>query len=117
MSPESSAIEPFAPYFSRPTAIVLADLTAFAAILRRWNETQNLVSRGTLDKLWSRHIADGLQVLPLLEKSDENLVDLGSGGGVPGLVLALDWPDSYWTLVDANGRRPQLRDAGPVIHP
>jgi 16S rRNA (guanine527-N7)-methyltransferase len=106
MSPESSAIEPFAPYFSRPAAVVLAELTAFAALLRRWNDTQNLVSRGTLDELWSRHIADSLQVLPLLKESEASLVDLGSGGGFPAIPLAIAAKGRVrLTLVEAIGKK------------
>jgi 16S rRNA (guanine527-N7)-methyltransferase len=106
MSPESKAIRPFAPYFSRPADAVLADLTAFAVLLRRWNDKQNLVSRGTLDELWSRHIADSLQVLPLLEESDANLLDLGSGGGFPAIPLAIALKGrARLTLVEAIGKK------------
>ena len=112
MSPEARAIEPFAPHFSRPLAAVLADLTAFAVLLRRWNASQNLVSRGTLDKLWSRHIADSLEVLPLLEESDENLVDLGSGGGFPAIPLAIAAKGKVrLTLVEAIGKKASFLKA------
>ena len=66
-----------------------ADLEAFAALLRKWNAVQNLVSRETVDELWPRHIEDSLQLLPLLRPHDRDIIDLGSGGGFPALPLAI----------------------------
>ncbi|MEQ1769226.1 MAG: 16S rRNA (guanine(527)-N(7))-methyltransferase RsmG [Devosia sp.] len=65
------------------------NLEAFAALLKKWNAAQNLVSRETLNELWPRHIADSLQLLPLLRPSDRNVIDLGSGGGFPAIPLAI----------------------------
>lgn len=68
---------------------VQADLDAFAALLRKWNAAQNLVSRETLDDLWPRHIEDCLQLVPLLRQTDAQVLDLGSGGGFPAIPLAV----------------------------
>ena len=65
------------------------DLEAFAALLRKWNAVQNLVSRETVDTLWPRHIEDSLQLLPLLRPEDRDIIDLGSGGGFPAIPLAI----------------------------
>jgi 16S rRNA (guanine527-N7)-methyltransferase len=61
----------------------------FAELLRTENERQNLVSRGSLDRLWSRHIADSAQLLLWAPSTEASWVDLGSGAGFPGLVVAL----------------------------
>jgi 16S rRNA (guanine527-N7)-methyltransferase len=65
------------------------DLDAFAALLRKWNAVQNLVSRETIGELWPRHIEDSLQLLPLLRAGDHDIIDLGSGGGFPAIPLAV----------------------------
>ena len=65
------------------------DLDAFAALLRKWNAVQNLVSRETIGELWPRHIEDSLQLLPLLRAGDHDVIDLGSGGGFPAIPLAI----------------------------
>src|SRR5918998_3040828 len=63
-------------------------LDLLARELRRWQEVKNLVGPGTLDSVWSRHIADSLQLLDLAPNA-QTWVDLGSGAGFPGLVLAI----------------------------
>ncbi len=65
------------------------DLERFAALLRKWNAVQNLVSRETVDELWPRHIDDSLQLMRYLRDSDRRVIDLGSGGGFPAIPLAI----------------------------
>ena len=66
-----------------------AKLRIYADELARWSPRVNLVSRKTLPQLWTRHVADSLQLIPLLGSRTRRIIDLGSGGGAPGLVLAL----------------------------
>lgn len=63
-------------------------LDRFLALLLRWNARINLVSGKDVEVLRERHLADSLQLLPLVPPGEGALVDLGSGGGFPGLVLA-----------------------------
>lgn len=63
-------------------------LDAFAALLREENERQNLVSRASLDHVWGRHIADSAQLLRFAP-TEASWLDLGTGAGFPGLVVAL----------------------------
>ncbi|MGQ0590307.1 MAG: 16S rRNA (guanine(527)-N(7))-methyltransferase RsmG [Sphingosinicella sp.] len=63
-------------------------LEAFAALLRHENARQNLVSRASLDSLWSRHIADSAQLLRFVPSVQASWLDLGSGAGFPGLIVA-----------------------------
>jgi 16S rRNA (guanine527-N7)-methyltransferase len=72
---------------------VQARLELFATLLLKWNRRINLVARADEAAVWSRHILDCLQLAPLLPEPPDMLVDLGSGAGFPGLVLALatDW--------------------------
>ncbi len=66
-----------------------ARLRDYLALLLRWNARINLVARADDDTLWTRHILDSAQLAPLLPDAPGPLVDLGSGAGFPGLVLAL----------------------------
>jgi 16S rRNA (guanine527-N7)-methyltransferase len=67
----------------------LTALVAYAGLLRKWQKAINLVSAATLDDLWRRHFLDSAQLVPLLPAGDGQLLDLGSGAGFPGLILAL----------------------------
>jgi len=80
--------ELFYEYFdvSRET---LDRLVVFESILRKWQKTINLVSPASLEQLWHRHFADCAQVLDLAPLDARLWVDLGSGAGFPGLVLAI----------------------------
>jgi 16S rRNA (guanine527-N7)-methyltransferase len=64
-------------------------LKAYEALVRRWNPAINLVSKSTLPDLWTRHIADSAQVFGLAPPTAKSWADLGSGGGFPGLVVAI----------------------------
>jgi 16S rRNA (guanine527-N7)-methyltransferase len=73
--------------FPLPPEIVRR-LDVYADLLRKWQTTINLVSASTLPQLWTRHIADSLQVQAALPEA-KIWADLGSGGGFPGLVTAI----------------------------
>lgn len=64
-------------------------LEAYAALLRRGADEQNLVAPSTLDTLWERHIADSAQLIRFEPKAGASWLDIGSGAGLPGIVLAL----------------------------
>jgi len=64
-------------------------LDGFATLLREENERQNLVSRASLDHLWLRHIADSAQLLRFAPSPATTWVDLGTGAGFPGLIVAM----------------------------
>jgi 16S rRNA (guanine527-N7)-methyltransferase len=121
MAPEEArvAIVPYAELFVRPLEIVLADLAAYAAMLAKWQAVQNLVSRETLAVLWPRHIADSLQVLRRLGAGDRRVLDLGSGGGLPAIPMAiarLRDTTSTFTLVEPNARKASfLRTVGRTL--
>lgn len=93
-------------------------LECYVGLLKRWQRVQNLVSRGTLEAVWTRHIADSAQLLPLAQgqieacidhKGEVNWADLGTGAGLPGLVVAIllrdTAPQVHLHLVEANQRK------------
>lgn len=63
-------------------------LDAFAGLLATENERQNLVSRGTLSHIWERHFVDSAQLLRFISSPEASWLDLGTGAGFPGLVIA-----------------------------
>jgi 16S rRNA (guanine527-N7)-methyltransferase len=92
----------------------LVRLDAFVALLLRWQQTSHLVAPSTLPQLWTRHIADSLQLIDLAPQA-RNWLDLGSGGGFPGLVIACALAATGATsvqLVESNARKAAfLREA------
>ena len=85
----------------------LERLILYANLLRKWQRRINLVGRSTLDDLWRRHMLDSAQLLQLLPDDARCLVDLGSGAGFPGLVLAiLGVPEVH--LIEIDGRKVRL---------
>ena len=92
----------------------LARLEAYAALLQRWSERINLVAASTLGDPWRRHFLDSAQLLPLIPESTQSLIDLGSGAGFPGMVLAILGVKGV-ELVEADARKCAfLREAARV---
>jgi 16S rRNA (guanine527-N7)-methyltransferase len=94
-------------------------LDRFVALLLQWQQTTNLIASSTVPHLWTRHVADSLQLLDFtradLAVEARLWVDLGSGGGFPGLVLACalaDTPGVAVHLVESNAKKAAfLREA------
>ena len=80
-------------------------LNLYSEILEDWQKTINLVSRTTLDNLWVRHFQDSLQLLKFIPDNAVTIVDIGSGGGFPGLVLAIKRPDCQFHLIESDIRK------------
>ena len=64
-------------------------LDRFSTLLLRWNRTVNLIAHKDEPHIWQRHITDSLQLIPLIPPATPRAIDLGTGGGFPGLVLAV----------------------------
>jgi 16S rRNA (guanine527-N7)-methyltransferase len=92
----------------------VARLDHYVDLLVQWQAKTNLVASSTLPNLWTRHISDSLQLLPLAPDA-KVWVDLGSGGGFPGVVLACalaETPGAMVYLVERNARKAAfLREA------
>lgn len=90
----------------------IAKFETYAALLKQWQRAVNLVAPSTLPDVWHRHFADSAQlkalIPPPVAETKRRHVDLGSGGGFPGLVLALLWGprgDVATTLVESDQRK------------
>ena len=94
-------------------------LETFVALLRKWQHAENLVSSKTLDEVWRRHIADSAELVPLFP-GDRRWLDIGTGAGFPGLVIAIVGGAEYEVdLIESNRRkcaflREAIRQTGAV---
>lgn len=91
-------------------------LDAFAALVREETARQNLVARSTLDRIWSRHIVDSAQLLSLAPSPDSAWLDLGSGPGFPGMVIAALRPGPVTLVEERKLRCEFLRTAARLFH-
>ncbi len=84
-------------------------LDLFVALVKKWNVAINLVSKRSLSDIWERHILDSAQLYALIPQTARSLVDFGSGGGFPGIVLAImarvTNPDLNVVLVEVDQRK------------
>jgi 16S rRNA (guanine527-N7)-methyltransferase len=92
----------------------LARLDRFAALLTAEAARQNLIAASTVPAIWSRHIVDSAQLLALIERPAATWLDLGSGAGFPGLVIAA-LTDAQVTLVDSRKKRVAFLDEAATV--
>jgi 16S rRNA (guanine527-N7)-methyltransferase len=92
----------------------LARLEAYAELLTRWSARINLVGRDTIADLWRRHILDSTQLRAFVPDRARSMIDLGSGAGLPGLVLAILGVPGV-ELIEADSRKCAfLREASRI---
>lgn len=83
-------------------------LSTYVDLLRSWQQRINLIADSTLGDIWRRHILDSAQLLPLAPLSARKWIDLGSGAGLPGVVLAIllaERGGGSVTLIEANQKK------------
>ncbi|WP_051644452.1 16S rRNA (guanine(527)-N(7))-methyltransferase RsmG [Labrenzia sp. DG1229] len=101
-------------------------LQIYVDLVLKWQPAQNLIAPSTIAEIWTRHVADSLQT-QWLDPAARVWVDIGSGGGFPGIVTAIllaDEPDAHVHLIESNQRkaaflRTALRETGSTgtVHP
>ena len=82
--------------FTRITRVsreTITSLKKYEDILTKANKSQNLIGNSTINDIWTRHFLDSAQVIDFIDKNDKTLIDIGSGAGFPGLVLAITSKD------------------------
>jgi 16S rRNA (guanine527-N7)-methyltransferase len=99
----------------------MADLQAFAALVLKWTPKINLISASSESMIWDRHIVDSVQIYPYAPDDVRLWLDIGSGGGFPGIVAAIlgkaRHPDAQFVLIESDQRkvvflRTAIRDLG-----
>lgn len=73
-------------YVSRET---IFSYEKYIELIKKWNRRTGLVQENTIDTIWDRHILDSLQIIPYLSDKSVSILDIGTGGGFPGIVLSI----------------------------
>ncbi len=85
------------------------NLNVFAKLVLDWNQKFNLISKSTESIIWERHILDSLQTCKFISVESENLIDLGSGAGFPGIVVGIIakqiFPELKVNLIESIGKK------------
>lgn len=79
------------------------DYIRYVELLHKWNQAYNLTALKQPEQMLSRHVLDSLSVLPFIE--GKRCLDIGTGAGLPGLILALALVETEWTLLDSNQKK------------
>lgn len=78
----------------------------YLALLVKWNKVFNLTAVDAPEQMMSRHVADSLSIVPYLD--GDSLLDVGTGAGLPGLIIAIVRPDIQVTLLDSNAKKTRF---------
>ncbi len=76
-------------------------LSAYQELLKHWNEKINLISRKDIDNLCIRHFLHSLSIAKIIDLSNTKVIDVGTGGGLPGIPLAIFFPKAEFLLIDS----------------
>lgn len=81
-------------------------LRVYVSELLKWNKRINLIGRGTEETVWETHIADSMKLAKYVEaETSDCIVDIGSGGGLPAIPLAVTFPEKFFVLTDTDRRK------------
>lgn len=105
-------MEPLLRYFPDLTDHQQAQLTQLDALYRDWNSKINVISRKDIDNLYLHHVVHSLGIAKVLEfEAGTQVLDLGTGGGFPGIPLAILFPEVEFFLVDSIGKKVKVTQA------
>jgi 16S rRNA (guanine527-N7)-methyltransferase len=90
-------------------------LRIYVEILLKWNKKINLISKNTIPDIWMRHIVDSAQISKFLEKKQQIILDIGSGAGLPGIILGIIGMENI-ILVESDERKTSfLQEASRLL--
>ncbi len=103
-------------YFPELTAHQKEQFTALYDVYKEWNDQINVVSRKDFDAFYEKHVLHSLGIAKAINfKPGSDILDVGTGGGFPGIPLAILFPDSHFFLADSIGKKIKVVNA--VIEP
>lgn len=98
-------------YFPNITALQQEQFNRLQELYKDWNLKINVVSRKDIDELYLRHVLHSLGIAKVQEfQEDANILDVGTGGGFPGIPLAILYPETNFHLVDSIGKKIKVVD-------
>ena len=93
-------------YFPHLTLRQTEQMSALWDLYHEWNEKINVISRKDIDNLYEHHVLHSLAITQALTfREGTQVLDFGTGGGFPGIPLAIMYPDSHFTLIDGTGKK------------
>jgi len=105
-------VEKIIAYFPHLTALQQAQLRALASLYETWNSRINVISRKDMEHFYERHVLHSLSVAKFIRFNPGTcILDVGSGGGFPGIPLAILFPESHFTLLDSIGKKIKVVQA------
>ncbi len=99
-------------YFPNLTQKQIQEFASLQQLYTEWNEKINVISRKDIENLYERHVLHSLSIAKFVQfKNATKVMDLGTGGGFPGLPLAILFPDARFHLVDSIGKKLKVIEA------
>lgn len=102
-------IEIIKKYFPQLSAKQIEQFTALNALYHDWNAKINVISRKDIDNLYEHHVLHSLAVAKRINfREGTNILDFGTGGGFPGIPLAIFFPEANFKLIDGTGKKVRV---------
>lgn len=106
MEETQKRLEVITQYFSDFSETQLQQLLLLDEVYKNWNEKINVISRKDIDQLYERHVLHSLAIAAVMDfAGSPDIIDIGTGGGFPGIPLAIMYPDISFHLVDSIGKK------------